>query len=111
MFFVNNYIDWDQLNKLYDPDWIEKGIKNANAVIRKLEPASTRATNQRLEVAGVERRKREEMMERRKIEVMVAKCQRAKKEISLSSEEEENYESNTGDETDLNQADGDKNLW
>ncbi len=45
VFYVNNYIDWDQFNQLYDPDWMEKDIKNADAVARKLEPALTRATN------------------------------------------------------------------
>ncbi len=53
---------------------MEKGIRNADTVAHKLGPASTRATNQRLEVAGEERRKREEMVERRKTEAMAAKC-------------------------------------
>ena len=26
VFYVNNYIDWDQFNQLYDPDWIKKDI-------------------------------------------------------------------------------------
>ncbi len=55
VFYVNNYIDWDQFNQLYDPDWMEKGIRNADAVARKLGPASTSATNQRLEVAREEK--------------------------------------------------------
>ena len=38
-----------------------------------------------------------------------ARYQRAKKEIILSSEKEENYESDTQDETDPNQAGNDKN--
>ncbi len=37
-------------------------------------------------------------------------CQRAREGISLSREEEKNYESDTGDETDLDQAEDDKNL-
>ncbi len=45
VFYVNNYIDLDQFNKLYDPDWIEKGIRNSDIVTRKLGPALTRATN------------------------------------------------------------------
>ncbi len=45
VFYVNNYIDWDQFNQLYDPDWMEKGIRNADAVVRKLRPASISATN------------------------------------------------------------------
>ncbi len=88
---------------------MEKGIRNANAVVRKLEPASTSAINQRLEVAKEERRKKEEMVERRKTEAMAAKRQRARGGISSSSEEEENYESNTGDETDPDLADDDEN--
>ncbi len=40
---------------------------------------------------------------------MVAKCQRAKGGISLSSKEEQNYKSNTGDEINPEQADDDKN--
>ncbi len=26
VFYVNNYIDWDQFNQLYAPDWLEKSI-------------------------------------------------------------------------------------
>ncbi len=73
VFYVNNYIDWDQFNQLYDPDWIEKDIRNADVVARKLGPVSTRATNQRLEVAKEKRQKREKMVERRKTEAIVAK--------------------------------------
>ena len=47
VFYVNNYIDWDQFNQLYDPDWMEKGIRNADVVARKLGPASSKATNDR----------------------------------------------------------------
>ncbi len=49
------------------------------------------------------------MVEKRKIETMAAKQRRAIGGISLSSEEEENYESDTGDETDPEQVDNDKN--
>ena len=41
---------------------------------------------------------------------MAAKRQRAKRRISLSSKEEENCESDTGDKTNPDQADHDKNL-
>ncbi len=114
VFYVNNYIDWNQFNQLYDPDWMEKGIRNADAVVCKLRPASTSATNQRLEVAREERRKKEEMVERRKTEAMAAKRRRARGGISSSSEKEENYKSDTGDETDPDQANNDENplqLW
>ncbi len=60
----------------------------------------TKATNQRLEVARKERRKREEMVERRKTEAMTAKRQRVRRGISLSSEEEEIYKIDTRGETD-----------
>ena len=102
VFYVNNYIDWDQFNQLYDFDWMEKDIKNADAVARKLGPASIRATNDRLEAAREERRKREEMMERRKAEPMAAKRRRARGEISLSGEKKD--ESDTRDDTDPDQA-------
>ena len=54
VFYVNNYIDWDQFNQLYNPDWMEKGIKNAETIACKLRPALIRATNNRLEVAREE---------------------------------------------------------
>ena len=100
VFYVNNYINWDQFNQLYDPDWIEKSIKNANAIVRKLGPASTRVTNNRLEVAKEERRKKEKIKERRKAEAMVVKRRRARGEMSLSSKDE----NDTGNDTDLDQA-------
>ncbi len=100
VFFINNYIDWDQFNKLYDPNWIKKGIRNTDAVARKFGPASTRATNQRLEIAREEKQKREEIVEKRKTEAMATKRQRTRGGISLSSKDEEIYESDTRDETD-----------
>ena len=27
VFYVNNYIDWDQFNQLYNPNWMEKVYK------------------------------------------------------------------------------------
>ena len=54
VFYVNNYIDWDQFNQLYDADWFNKGIWNADVVVRKLGPASIKVTNLRLEVAKEE---------------------------------------------------------
>ncbi len=68
--YDNNNIDWDQFNQLCDPDWMKKGIKNTDVIIYKLGPATTRATNQRLEVAREERRKKEEVVERWKTEAI-----------------------------------------
>ena len=73
VFYINNYIDWDQFNQLYDPDWMEKDIKNVNAVACKLGLASPKVTNDRLEVFREKRQKKEEMMERQKAEAMAAK--------------------------------------
>ena len=64
VFYVNNYIDWDQFNQLYNHGQMEKGIRNADAVTRKLGLASVRAINNGLEVAKEKRRKREEIMEK-----------------------------------------------
>ena len=89
---------------------MEKDIQNADAITHKLGPASIRATNHRLEIAREEQWKREEIVERRKTETMATRHQRARRGIILSSKEEENYESDTGDEIDLDQANDDKNL-
>lgn len=104
VFYVNNYIDWDYFNQLYDPDCMEKSIQNADAVVLKLRLASTNATNHRLEVAKEEQHKREGIMEIRKIEAMATKCCRNRGRISLSSREERNYVNDTGDNTDPEQA-------
>ena len=69
-----------------------------------------RATNERLEVARKKRQKKEKIVEKQKIEAMATRCQRGRGRISLSSEEKENYESDTGDKTDPNQVGNDKNL-
>ena len=50
------------------------------------------------------------MVESQKTEAMVARCQRARGGINLSSEEEKNYESDTRDETNPDQVNIDKNL-
>ena len=88
---------------------MKKSIRNANAVARKLGPALIKATNHKLKVAREEYQKKKEMIEKRKIKAMAARRQRARRGISLSNEEEENYEKNTGDKTDLDQASNDKN--
>lgn len=83
---------------------MEKSIRNADIVGRKLEPALKRATNHRLKVASKERWKKKEMVERRKTEAIAAKRWKARRRISSSNEEEENYESDTGDEMDPDQT-------
>ena len=83
---------------------MDKGIKNTDAVTRKLGPALTKAINYRLEVASEKKQKREEIVERRRTKTMAAKCQRAKERISLSSEEEKDYKSDSKDEIDPDPA-------
>ena len=109
VFYVNNYFDWDQFNQLYDPDWMKKSIQNADAVACKLRPALIKATNHSLKVTRKKQRKSEEMMERQKTKAIAARRQRTRRRISLSSEKEENYESDIRDKTDPDQAGNDKN--
>ena len=45
-------------NQLYDPNSMDKSIRNADAVACKFEPISTKATNYRLEVANEKIQKR-----------------------------------------------------
>lgn len=104
IFYINHYIDSDQFKQLYNPDWMEKDINNINTVARMFRLASIRTTNYKFEVVREKKRKKEEIEEKRKIKVMAAKYQRTRKRICLSSKEEENYESNTTDEMDPNQA-------
>ena len=52
---------------------MDKDIRNADAVARKLKPALTRAINYRLEVASEKRQKREKIVERQRTEAMTAK--------------------------------------
>ena len=81
---------------------MKKSIKNADAVAYKLRPVSTRATNNRLEATREEKWKIEEMIKRRKAEVMAAKRCRARRRIILSSEKKD--KNDTGDDTDPDQA-------
>lgn len=84
MFYVKNYIDWDQFNQLYKLDWLNKSIENADAVAYKLRPASIKATNLRLKKA----QRKQKAVERQKTEIVAAKPQRDRREICLSSQED-----------------------
>ena len=59
-----------------------------------------KATNLRLEIAKEEIRKKQEVVERRKAEVVVTKQQKNRRDISLFNEYDDNYYSDT-DDTDL----------
>lgn len=58
VFYINNYMDWNQFNQLYDFNWIDKSIKKANTVTSKLGLALIRATNHRLEVTSKKRQEK-----------------------------------------------------
>lgn len=105
LFYSNNYIDWDQFKQIYDFNWIERDIKNVDVVACKLELTLTRVTNYRLEITGKENQKKEEMIKKWKTEAITVKCQRVRESICLFSEEKENFDSDTEDEIDPNQAD------
>ena len=100
VFYIYNYIDWDQFNQLYDADWFNKDIRKAYAVARKLRPALIKATNLRLEVTKEEVWKKQVVVKRRKVEVAAAKQQRDKGGFNLSNEDNDNYYHDTND-TDL----------
>ena len=84
---------------------MDKGIRNRDAIARKLGLVLTKSTNQSLEVASEKKQKKEKMVERRKTKAMVIKRQRAKRGLSLSNEEKEDFKSDNGDEINLDQAD------
>ena len=102
VFYINKYINWNQFNQLYDSDEMEKSISNANAIVRKLQPALIRVTNNRLEAVEEKRRKKEEIMEKQKAKAMAAKRRRTRRKISSSNKRED--ESDTGNDTDPDQA-------
>ena len=79
---------------------MKKGIRNVDAVARKLKIDLTKVINYRLELAKEKVQKREEMVERQRIKTMAIKRQKARREISLFSEDEKKYESDTKDKTD-----------
>ncbi len=100
VFYVNNYIDWDQFNQLYVPDWPEKNVQNVDKVVQKLTSASTKATDLRKKEA----RKKQEVVNRWKVEAIAKKWQRDRGRSSLLIEDERYYNSETS--IDLDQEDG-----
>lgn len=73
---------------------MRKVIRNANTVICKFEPALTRSTNHKLGIASKKKQKSKEIVERQKKKDMAAKYKKTKREISLFSDKEKNYENN-----------------
>ena len=81
---------------------MEKSLKNADTIAQKLEPALTRATNNRLEVIRKERQKKEEIKERRKAKAIAVKQRRVRGGISLSGKKED--ENDIKNDTDPDQT-------
>lgn len=79
---------------------MKKDIRNADAIVYKFKLASTKATNDKLEVVKKKRQKKEKMMEKRKAKAMIAKQHKIRKGISLYIKKEN--ENDTGDNTDQN---------
>lgn len=50
VFYINNYINWDQFNQLYDPNWMIKSGQNIDAIACKFGPVLIKAINQRLDI-------------------------------------------------------------
>lgn len=80
---------------------MEKSRQNINVNVRKLALASTKVTNQKLEVVKEKIQKKEKIIGKRKAETMATRWHKAKKKISLSSDKERNYESDIENETNL----------
>ena len=49
-FYLNNYIDQDQFNQLYNSKWQTKRTQSANAIVQKLMPVLKKAMKQRQKV-------------------------------------------------------------
>lgn len=75
-------------------------MKNTDVVAHKLELVLRRVTNHGLKVAREKRQKSEEIIKRWETKAMAIKCQRARREISLSSGKKENYENDIRNKTD-----------
>ncbi len=88
VFYVNNYIDWNQFNQLYALNWLENGIQNADAIAWKFTPASTKATNLRKK----ETRKKREVVDQQKVEAIAEKQQRDGERSSLSIKDDRYYD-------------------
>lgn len=65
-FYVNNYINQNQFDQLYNADQIQKDIRNAEVVAYKLKLALTKAINHRLELTRESKQKKEENNKKRK---------------------------------------------
>lgn len=51
-FYINNYIDWEMYNKLYNLDWETKGMRQADKAAKMMQ--ETREQRKRMEAADAE---------------------------------------------------------
>lgn len=102
MFYINNYIDQDQLNQLYDLDQIKKSISNVDTVICKLKPILIKVTNLKLENAR-KKSKKKKIREKPKIKAITVKYYKTQKRINLFNIKK-NYKNIIKDKIDLNKA-------
>lgn len=81
---------------------MKKGIKNVDAIVRKLESTLTRATNNKLLIVREKKRGKKEVKKKRKIEAIATKQYRARVGISLSNKTKD--KSDTRNDIDYDQA-------
>lgn len=88
---MNQYLYWLESVQLIIWSWLdEKDIKNEETVTCKLGPALTSVTNHKLEVTREERRTKEEIVKRQKIEAMAIKWHKVRGAINSFDEEKDN---------------------
>jgi len=66
IYYINNYIDWDQYNSLYEDDWMRKQEERAEAIGRRIEGKRRAARKERAETKR--KRAEEEDVERERAE-------------------------------------------
>lgn len=50
MFYVNNYINWNQLKQIYNPNYVKKDVQKTDVIAHKLRSTLTKVINSRLKV-------------------------------------------------------------
>lgn len=64
IFYINNYINYNQLNLLYDLNQLKNYIRNINIVVYKFGPTLIKVINQKLQIVKKKNRKKEEILEK-----------------------------------------------
>jgi hypothetical protein len=37
IYYINNYVDWDQYNTIFDPEFLENGVKEADRIAKQFQ--------------------------------------------------------------------------